>query len=161
MWEPRRLTTLWASTACYRDSFTVYMALCHRKHNTSWPQLREPRILHNGWLRCVLHGNNMSSRQTYHAVPDDEPNLLCYCLAYCTYNFCLTNRCSVLISLRTWSTHTSSSFNPVDFVSGRSSTNRTPLTTLFLHSNTPQRSKQSHYTFCSSGGSEREAAVPP
>jgi hypothetical protein len=24
MWEPRRLTTLWASTACYRDSFTFY-----------------------------------------------------------------------------------------------------------------------------------------
>jgi hypothetical protein len=23
MWEPRRLTTLWASTACYRDSFTL------------------------------------------------------------------------------------------------------------------------------------------
>jgi hypothetical protein len=22
MWEPRRLTTLWASTVCYRDSFT-------------------------------------------------------------------------------------------------------------------------------------------
>jgi hypothetical protein len=22
MWEPRRLTTLWASRACYRDSFT-------------------------------------------------------------------------------------------------------------------------------------------
>jgi hypothetical protein len=22
MWEPRRLTTVWASTACYRDSFT-------------------------------------------------------------------------------------------------------------------------------------------
>jgi hypothetical protein len=22
MWEPRRLTTIWASTACYRDSFT-------------------------------------------------------------------------------------------------------------------------------------------
>jgi hypothetical protein len=22
MWEPQRLTTLWASTACYRDSFT-------------------------------------------------------------------------------------------------------------------------------------------
>jgi hypothetical protein len=21
MWEPRRLTTLWASTACYRDTF--------------------------------------------------------------------------------------------------------------------------------------------
>jgi hypothetical protein len=22
MWEPRRLTTVWAFTACYRDSFT-------------------------------------------------------------------------------------------------------------------------------------------
>jgi hypothetical protein len=22
MWEPQRLTTLWASTACYNDSFT-------------------------------------------------------------------------------------------------------------------------------------------
>jgi hypothetical protein len=26
MWEPRRLTTLWASTACYRDSFTFFFA---------------------------------------------------------------------------------------------------------------------------------------
>jgi hypothetical protein len=25
MWEPRRLTTLWAFTACYRDSFTFYL----------------------------------------------------------------------------------------------------------------------------------------
>jgi hypothetical protein len=25
MWEPRRLTTLWASTACYRDSFTYLL----------------------------------------------------------------------------------------------------------------------------------------
>jgi hypothetical protein len=24
MWEPRRLTNLWASTACYRDSFTCF-----------------------------------------------------------------------------------------------------------------------------------------
>jgi hypothetical protein len=24
MWEPRRLTTLWAFTACYRDSFTFH-----------------------------------------------------------------------------------------------------------------------------------------
>jgi hypothetical protein len=23
MWEPRRLTTLWVSTACYRDTFTL------------------------------------------------------------------------------------------------------------------------------------------
>jgi hypothetical protein len=25
MWKPRRLTTLWASTACYRDSFTFFL----------------------------------------------------------------------------------------------------------------------------------------
>jgi hypothetical protein len=25
MWEPRRLTTPWAFTACYRDSFTFYV----------------------------------------------------------------------------------------------------------------------------------------
>jgi hypothetical protein len=24
MWEPRRLTTLWAFTACYRDSLTFF-----------------------------------------------------------------------------------------------------------------------------------------
>jgi hypothetical protein len=24
MWEPQRLTALWASTACYRDSFTFF-----------------------------------------------------------------------------------------------------------------------------------------
>jgi hypothetical protein len=25
MWEPRRLTILWASTACYRDSFIFFI----------------------------------------------------------------------------------------------------------------------------------------
>jgi hypothetical protein len=25
MWEPRRLTTLWAFTVCYRDVFAVYL----------------------------------------------------------------------------------------------------------------------------------------
>jgi hypothetical protein len=25
MWEPRRLTILWAFMACYRDSFTIYL----------------------------------------------------------------------------------------------------------------------------------------
>jgi hypothetical protein len=30
MWEARRLTTIWASTACYRDSFTfLYDVLTH------------------------------------------------------------------------------------------------------------------------------------
>jgi hypothetical protein len=30
MWEPRPLTTLWAFTVCYRDSFTF---LCMKSHN--------------------------------------------------------------------------------------------------------------------------------
>jgi hypothetical protein len=25
MWDPQRLTTLWAFTACYRDSFSFYV----------------------------------------------------------------------------------------------------------------------------------------
>jgi hypothetical protein len=25
IWEPRRLTTLWAFTACYKDNFTFYL----------------------------------------------------------------------------------------------------------------------------------------
>jgi hypothetical protein len=28
MWEPRRLKTLWASTACYRDSFNFLVEKC-------------------------------------------------------------------------------------------------------------------------------------
>jgi hypothetical protein len=28
MWVPRRLTTLWVSMACYRDSFTLYLTNC-------------------------------------------------------------------------------------------------------------------------------------
>jgi hypothetical protein len=27
MWEPRRLTTLWASKACYRNSFIFYLII--------------------------------------------------------------------------------------------------------------------------------------
>jgi hypothetical protein len=30
MWEPRRLTTLWTITACYRDSFTFYLHIDNR-----------------------------------------------------------------------------------------------------------------------------------
>jgi hypothetical protein len=34
MWEPRRLTTLWAFTACYRDSFTLfYLTEMRKKYN--------------------------------------------------------------------------------------------------------------------------------
>jgi hypothetical protein len=38
MWEPRRLTTLWASTVCYRDSFTFNM--CRLSNLTSEVKLK-------------------------------------------------------------------------------------------------------------------------
>jgi hypothetical protein len=44
IWEPRRLTTLWASTACYRDGFTfivtvytdLWLAIFKRWHLYTW-----------------------------------------------------------------------------------------------------------------------------
>jgi hypothetical protein len=55
MWEPRRLTTLWAFTACYRDSFTFTYAwerlfiLCFR----SWIANVQTTA---GALRCPRRG---------------------------------------------------------------------------------------------------------
>jgi hypothetical protein len=34
MWEPRRLTTLWASTTCFRDSFTYIYRIQYRNYET-------------------------------------------------------------------------------------------------------------------------------
>jgi hypothetical protein len=38
MWEPQHLTTLWASTACYRDSFTflLFCLLLTWSHYSRW-----------------------------------------------------------------------------------------------------------------------------
>jgi hypothetical protein len=32
MWDPRRLTTLWVPTACYRDSFTFFYHISSKQH---------------------------------------------------------------------------------------------------------------------------------
>jgi hypothetical protein len=35
MWEPQHLTTQWASTACYRDTFTLLFTACvYTLHST-------------------------------------------------------------------------------------------------------------------------------
>jgi hypothetical protein len=34
MWEPRHLTTLWAFTACYRDSFTFVSYVCIKTYSS-------------------------------------------------------------------------------------------------------------------------------
>jgi hypothetical protein len=36
MWEPRRLTTLWASTPCYKDSFTFCLMSVSIKIDVRW-----------------------------------------------------------------------------------------------------------------------------
>jgi hypothetical protein len=39
MWEPRRLTTLWAFTACYRDSFTFFFLLQRHSYTDSYTRV--------------------------------------------------------------------------------------------------------------------------
>jgi hypothetical protein len=45
MWQPQRLTTLWASMACYRDSFNVYLLWNFINYlnliKTAWDVLRK------------------------------------------------------------------------------------------------------------------------
>jgi hypothetical protein len=37
MWDPPRLTTLWDSMACYRDSFTLPIKQCKVAYETWFP----------------------------------------------------------------------------------------------------------------------------
>jgi hypothetical protein len=48
MWKPRRLTTVWASTACYRDSFalTYKMMMFREEHRL--------RVFENRVLRRIF-----------------------------------------------------------------------------------------------------------
>jgi hypothetical protein len=48
MWEPRRLTTLWASTACYRDSFTY---ICGHE----WCKYLDMRICTASVIGCFMN----------------------------------------------------------------------------------------------------------
>jgi hypothetical protein len=51
MWEPRRLTIRWASTACYRNSFTFYLDLVAdtERRFLDWLRTR----YQNGWKKMV------------------------------------------------------------------------------------------------------------
>jgi hypothetical protein len=66
MWEPRRLTALWAFTACYRDTFTffyveVIVLMCLAQDRSTDRSVRRPRTLpsleggsNTGGARCEL-----------------------------------------------------------------------------------------------------------
>jgi hypothetical protein len=53
MWEPRLLTTLWASMACYRVSFTFFTY-----ENKPWPLL----IIKDNYLRVGLPSKHTDNR---------------------------------------------------------------------------------------------------
>jgi hypothetical protein len=59
MWEPRRLTTLWASTACYRDSFTYNFAC-----NTGGRKSRVGLVTCNEWMETLLGSVQFILRST-------------------------------------------------------------------------------------------------
>jgi hypothetical protein len=48
MWEPRRLTSLWAPTACYRNSFTFFIAII------VYVQRNVSHRIKVQWLACEL-----------------------------------------------------------------------------------------------------------
>jgi hypothetical protein len=58
MWEPRRLTALWAFTACYRDSFTFAFLLYHED---IWVSGGIAPPLHVIKLRAPLKAGNLLS----------------------------------------------------------------------------------------------------
>jgi hypothetical protein len=55
MWVPQRLTTLWASTACYRDTFTYLVIYCQFKGHTE-------RAVRVNALHLYLDGAQFESR---------------------------------------------------------------------------------------------------
>jgi hypothetical protein len=52
MWDPQRLTTLWASTACYRDSFTL-LVLCYTSIFCDITRCSSLKV--NRHFGCLLH----------------------------------------------------------------------------------------------------------
>jgi hypothetical protein len=57
MWEPRRLTTLWVSTACYRDSF-IFLPLCNLVNDKINHKKERLGFVHPGYEKMVtrMHG---------------------------------------------------------------------------------------------------------
>jgi hypothetical protein len=56
MWAPRRLITLWVSTACYRDNFTfTFIVLNRESHDSGTAQRRAGKLL-AVWLSAYQNG---------------------------------------------------------------------------------------------------------
>jgi hypothetical protein len=64
MWKPRRLTTLWASTACYWGSFTFFLyhaenSCVHRTERQVFKTIQRATFF--SWTRCALRGTYAKS----------------------------------------------------------------------------------------------------
>jgi hypothetical protein len=80
MWEPRRLTTLWASTACYRDSFTFFKHIntginlryivhhwhCHLRQYPTWRNIFIQIPVYNHFIYHMTSGD-INPRDTWEA----------------------------------------------------------------------------------------------
>jgi hypothetical protein len=64
MWEPRRLTTLWAFTVCYRDSFTFTLPFIYFQSNLLFGQWTPKTELHQliRSMDSILHIINIYHR---------------------------------------------------------------------------------------------------
>jgi hypothetical protein len=82
MWEPRRLTTLWASTACYRGTFIFLpLSFIHSFHSSMalqpfvgpWPHLQFHNLFTEtvgllGRVICLSQGGYLHTGQTKHKI---------------------------------------------------------------------------------------------
>jgi hypothetical protein len=72
MWDPRRLTTLWASTACYRDSFTLPYLTLHRI-TTVFSRLFKCRVI--TCVNCLINRHKHNTTNSHHQQTADVNSL--------------------------------------------------------------------------------------
>jgi hypothetical protein len=82
MWEPRHLTTLWAFTACYRDSFPLpFMYIGKDTGSISWHNI----------FRCSFFGLRVGSRKAREkshfcsTCIEKAYIYICVCVELCCY----------------------------------------------------------------------------
>jgi hypothetical protein len=127
MWEPRRLTTLWAFMACYRDSFAFFYLLRCAAIYSRWslPTFRRNLILPLEWSQQIslkrinIYQTTRShiSEHTYFLIFLCVPLLLLFhpTTAESGFGFLQSGRYSFPHSVQTGSGATSSMGNRVPF----------------------------------------------
>jgi hypothetical protein len=77
MWEPRRLTTLWVSTACYRDSVSVMIITVVLNNNdANISEGQSPTCWRRNNLRNVLREAHWPGRAGSESSSGDTSRLL-------------------------------------------------------------------------------------